>query len=166
MAKIMAQEVDYDDKKVEEAPFTVDWRSWNAWEPISLEWIPHPSTVSSPPTITAATTLLYHGCPSEFGETIIKNGFKKFLVNKTYGTLKFDGVGHNFYIDWRKPRPDRKWYEETSSEDTDEDEEEDKDANLLRGLHEATQYGLSKKPVEIGEKNNLLCYCSLYTYYE
>jgi len=118
-----------DDKKVElEAPFSVDWKAWKVWEPISLEWIPHPSTIGCPPKIAPAT-LLYHGCPSEFGETIINNGFKQILVNKRYGTMKFDGIGHNFYIDSRKPptRPKKNtYYGGSSSEDTDEDEDDEK----------------------------------------
>jgi len=96
----MLQQVAKSETKKVEAPFRLDWKYWKAWELISLEWVPHPSMATSP----LPSTLLFHGCPSEFGESIIMNGFKKELVNKTLGQMSLDGCGHNFYIDSRKPK--------------------------------------------------------------
>jgi len=150
----MDQQVAKVEKKIE-APFLLDWKYWKAWQLISLEWIPHPSVPTS--LLTSATPLLYHGCPSEFGESIISNGFKKNLVNKTLGQMSLDGCGHNFYIDSRKPKKRREekwnWYSDTSSDDSEETEEEDEDEDEIRGLHEAAQYGFSKKQnLPIGKK--------------
>jgi len=134
--------------KKAEAPFPLDWKYMRAWELISMEWVPHPSATSFP-LITIATTLLFHGCPSEFGESIVTNGFKKLLVNKTLGQMKLDGCGHNFYIDSRKPKKRREekwnWYSDSSSDDSEETEDDDDDENEIHGLHEAAQYGFSKK---------------------
>jgi len=90
------------EKKKVDAPFLLDWKYWKAWELISLEWVPHPSMTNS--SLAPATPFLYHGCPAEFGESIITHGFKKALVNKTLGQMTLDGFGHNFYIDFRKPK--------------------------------------------------------------
>jgi len=120
-----------------------------------LEWIPHPSMTNS--SLAPATPFLYHGCPAEFGESIITHGFKKALVNKTLGQMTLDGCGHNFYIDSRKPkkRKEKKWnwYSDSSSDDSEETEDDEDEDNEIRGLHEATQYGFSKKQnLPIGKK--------------
>jgi len=63
--------------------------------------------------------------------------------------MKLDGCGHNFYIDSRKPTKRREekwnWYSDSSSDDSEETEDEDDDENEIHGLHEAAQYGFSKK---------------------